>query len=131
MAVLLQAAYEMNARCANPWPKETFSPGASESRITPSSLAFEAPAAFSCPIIALSSSMMVSVGSLWILVRDVGTLSQAPAERDVLARSLVERDQEIIWRNSGSRGHAIVQGLQQSQSLLLGTAGDEGDLQDN
>jgi hypothetical protein len=33
MAVLLQAAYEMNARCANPWPKETFSPGASESRI--------------------------------------------------------------------------------------------------
>ena len=32
------------------------------------------------------SSRMVSVRSLGILVRDTGTLSQAPAERNVLAR---------------------------------------------
>src|SRR5438128_11357569 len=64
--------------------------------------------------------------SLCRLVRDVGALRQAAAERDVLARRLVERDQKIIWRDSGSRDYGLVQGLQQSKSLLLGTAGDEG-----
>src|SRR2546425_764573 len=75
--------------------------------------------------------MMVSVSRLWIRIRDMGTLSQAAAEGNVLARGLVEHDQEIIWRNSGSGDHAVVQGLQQSQSLLLGTAGDKRDLQQN
>src|SRR5437870_1070214 len=32
---------------------------------------------------------------------DVGTLSQAAAEGNVLARCLVERDEEIVWRDSG------------------------------
>src|SRR5438876_11549061 len=62
---------------------------------------------------------------------DVGTLSQAAAEGNVLARCLVERDHEIIWRDVGSRDHAAVQGLQQAQSLLFGTAGDKRDLQQN
>src|SRR6266480_6671221 len=66
-----------------------------------------------------------------LLVRDVGALRQASAERDVLARRLVERNQEIIGRDSGSRDHAIVQGLQQRQPLLLRAAGDEGDLKDD
>src|SRR5262245_2887454 len=66
-----------------------------------------------------------------LLVRDVSALRQAAAERDVLARRLVERDQEIVCRNSRSRDDAIVQGLQQCQSLLPRTAGDEGDLEDN
>jgi len=54
---------------------------------------------------------------LWIFVRDTGTLSQGAAERNVLARGLVERDHEIIWRDVGRRDHAVVQGLQQAQSL--------------
>src|SRR5258707_15404420 len=70
-------------------------------------------------------------GSLRILLGDVRTLRQAAAERDVLARRLVERDQEIIRRDSGSRGDAVVQGLQQRQSLLRRTAGDESDLKDD
>src|SRR5437867_336354 len=60
---------------------------------------------------------------------DVGTLSQAAAEGNVLARCLVERDEEIVWRDSRRGNHPFVQGLQQSQSFLLGTAGDERDLQ--
>ena len=56
-----------------------------------------------------------------------GALRQATTERNVLARRLVERDQEIIGRDSGSRDHAVVHGLQQRQSLLLGAAGDKGD----
>src|SRR6266436_6314011 len=68
---------------------------------------------------------------LWILVRDMGPLSQAAAEGNVLTRGLVERDHEIIWRDVGSRDHAVVQGLQQTQSLLLGAAGDKRDLQQN
>src|SRR5437660_2252173 len=66
-----------------------------------------------------------------LLLRDVRTLRQPSAERDVLARRLVERDQEIIRRDSGGRDDALVQGLQQRQPLLLGTAGDEGDLEDD
>src|SRR6266540_1608369 len=66
-----------------------------------------------------------------LFVRDVGALRQAAAERDVLARRLVERNQEIIGRDSGSRDHAIVHGLQQRQPLLLRAAGDEGDLEDD
>jgi hypothetical protein len=61
----------------------------------------------------------------------VGTLRQTSAERDVLAGRLVERNQEIIRRDSGGRDDAVVQGLQQRQSLLLGTAGDEGDFKDD
>src|SRR5712691_2214446 len=64
-------------------------------------------------------------------VRDTGTLSQAAAERNVLARCFVECDQEIIWRDSGSRYHAVVQGLQQPQPLLPGASGDERNLQQN
>ena len=41
---------------------------------------------------------MVGMRSLWIRGRDVGALSQAAAERNVLARGLVEQDQEIIRR---------------------------------
>jgi len=52
------------------------------------------------------------VRSLWIVGRDVGSLSQAAAERNVLAGNLVERDHEIIRRNSGSRDHSVVQSLQ-------------------
>src|SRR5712664_805073 len=78
---------------------------------------------------AALSSCMVGVRSVWISVRDARTLSQAAAERDVLARRLVDHDHQIIWRDFGGRDHAVVQGLQQSQSLLLGTAGDERDLQ--
>src|SRR5258707_11679667 len=70
-------------------------------------------------------------GSLRILLGDVRTLRQAAAERDILARRLVEGDQEIIRRDSGSRDDAFVQGLQQRQPLLLRTAGDEGDLEDD
>src|SRR2546429_7057070 len=55
---------------------------------------------------------------------DVGTLSQAATEGNVLARGRQEPDHEIIWRDVGSRYHAAVQGLQQAQSLLFGTAGD-------
>jgi len=44
-----------------------------------------------------------------------------------LCRADVERDQEIIWRDSGSVDYAIVQGLQQCQALLSRTARDEGD----
>src|SRR6266436_6802638 len=61
----------------------------------------------------------------------MGPLSQTAAERNVLTRGLVERDHEIIRRDAGSRDYAIVQRLQQSQSLLLGTAGDKRDLQQN
>src|SRR2546425_5584451 len=82
-------------------------------------------------LIPASRKRSVNVRSLWISVGDTGTLSQAAAERNVLARGLVEHDQEIIWRNSGSRDHAVVQGLQESQSLLLGAAGDKRDLQQN
>src|SRR5262249_47586851 len=64
-------------------------------------------------------------------VRDMGSLSEALAERDVLAGDLVERHHQIIRRDSGSRDYFVVQGLQQSQSLLFGTAADESDLQDN
>jgi hypothetical protein len=38
-----------------------------------------------------------------------------------------DRTKEIIGRDSGSRDHAVVHGLQQRQSLLLGAAGDKGD----
>src|SRR5882724_1716526 len=61
MAVLLQATCETNARCANPWPKETFSPGPSESWIIRSSGDIPAPAtirAFS----SLSKARRVSFG---------------------------------------------------------------------
>src|SRR6267142_679303 len=61
----------------------------------------------------------------------MGPLSQTAAERNVLTGGLVERDHEIIWRDVGSRDHAVVQCLQQSQSLLPGTAGNERDLQQN
>src|SRR6267378_2001318 len=61
----------------------------------------------------------------------MGPLSQTAAERNVLTTGLVERDHEIIWRDVGSRDYAVVQCLQQSQSLLLGTAGNKRDLQQN
>jgi hypothetical protein len=61
----------------------------------------------------------------------MGTLSQTAAERNVLARNLVERDHEIVRGDLGSRDNAVVQGLQQCQPLLLGTTGDERDLQYN
>src|SRR5262245_53283919 len=62
-------------------------------------------------------------------VREMGPLGQAATEGNVLARGLVECDHEIIWRDSGRRNHAVVQGLQQAQSRPLGPAGDERDLQ--
>src|SRR6266852_514938 len=68
---------------------------------------------------------------LCIAVRDVGSLSQASAERDVLAGHLIESDHEIIRRDSGSRDHAIIQRPQQSQSFLFRATGDERDLQYN
>src|SRR5262245_18463508 len=71
------------------------------------------------------------VHGLWIGVRDMGSLSEPSAERDVLAGDLVERLHQIIRRDSGRRDYSVVQGLQQSQSLLFGTAGDESDLQYN
>src|ERR1700730_19303151 len=74
---------------------------------------------------------MVSVCRLRIRGQDVGALSQAAPERNVLTRGFVERDQEIVWRDSRSRDHAVVQRLQQAQSHLLGTAGDKRDLQQN
>ena len=58
--------------------------------------------------VGLSSCKMGSWGSFCRRVRDVGTLRQATAERDVLARRLVERDQEIIRRDSGGRDDPIV-----------------------
>src|SRR5258705_9152855 len=61
----------------------------------------------------------------------MGSLSQTAAERNVLTRGLVERDHEIIRRDAGSRDYAVVQRLQQSQSLLLGTAGNKRNLQQN
>src|ERR1700730_3968035 len=61
----------------------------------------------------------------------MGPLSQTAAERNVLTGGLVERDHEIIRRDGGSRYHAVVQCLQQSQSLLLGTARNKRDLQQN
>src|SRR5919197_3593268 len=59
------------------------------------------------------------------LVRDVGALSEAAAERNVLARRFVERDQEIVRGDLRGRDDGVVQGLQQTQSLLLRTARDE------
>src|SRR6267143_1671552 len=59
--VFLQATCETNARCANPWPKEKFSPGASMSWIMRSSGDIPAPAtirAFS----SLSKARRVSFG---------------------------------------------------------------------
>src|SRR5262249_7393709 len=73
----------------------------------------------------------VAADQLTSVASRVGSLSEAPAERDVLAGDLVERHHQIIRRDSGSRDYSVVQGLQQSQSLLFGTAGDESDLQDN
>jgi len=67
--------------------------------------------------------------SRWFLFRDMGPLGQPVAEGDVLARRLVERDQEIIWRDSRRCDHCVVQGLQQAQSLPLGAAGNKRDLQ--
>src|SRR4029077_7629835 len=74
---------------------------------------------------------MARVHSLWIRGRDAGALSEAAAERNVLARGFVERDQEIVWQDSGSRDYAVVQALKQAQSRLLGAAGDKRDLQQN
>src|SRR5262245_24971054 len=71
------------------------------------------------------------VRGLWIGVRDMGSRSEPSAERDVLAGHLVERRHQIIRRDSGSRDYAVVDGLQQSQSVLFGTAGDGSDLQNN
>src|SRR6266481_4320815 len=61
----------------------------------------------------------------------MGPLSLTSAERNVLTGGLVERDHKNIWRDVGSRDHAVVQCLQQSQSFLLGTVGDKRDLQQN
>src|SRR5437879_11652546 len=61
----------------------------------------------------------------------MGSLSQTAAERNVFTGGLVERDHEIIRRDVGSCYHAVVQCLQQAQSLLFGTAGDKRDLQQN
>src|SRR5437016_14534349 len=55
-------------------------------------------------------------------VGDMGTLSQAAAERNVLARRLVERDEEIVRGDLRSRDDTVVQGLQQAKPLLLRTA---------
>ncbi|SEF13444.1 hypothetical protein SAMN05444161_8934 [Rhizobiales bacterium GAS191] len=38
----------------------------------------------------------------------MGPLSQAPAEKNVLARNLVERDHQIVRRDAGSRDHTVV-----------------------
>src|SRR5437899_767842 len=63
-----------------------------------------------------------------LLVRDVDALSETAAERNILARRLVERDHEIVWGDLRGRHHGVVQGLQQAQPLLLRTACDERDL---
>src|SRR5256884_4947576 len=63
------------------------------------------------------------------LVRNVGALSEAAAERNVLARSFVERDHEIVRGDLRGCDDAVVQGLQQGQSLRLRPACDERDLQ--
>src|SRR5262245_12720196 len=62
------------------------------------------------------------VCSLRGIVRNMGTLSQAAAERNVLARNLVERDHEIVPGDLGSRHNAVIQVLQQCQPLLFGTS---------
>src|SRR6476646_9071767 len=69
--------------------------------------------------------------SLVSLSRDMGSLSQAAAERYVLAGNFVEHDQQIVRRDSSSRHHSVIQCLQQSQPLVLRTSGDERDLQYN
>src|SRR6266851_2314535 len=62
-------------------------------------------------------------------VRDVGALGEAAAERNVLARRLVERDQKIVRGDLRGRDDGVVHGLQQTEPLLLRTARDERDLQ--
>src|SRR5882762_5597607 len=63
------------------------------------------------------------------LVRDVGALGEAAAERNVLARSFVERDHEIVRGDLRGCDDAVVQGFQQGQSLRLRPACDKRDLQ--
>jgi len=61
---------------------------------------------------AVKFSLPWLVCGLRNIFRDMGPLSQAPAEGNVLARDFVERDHQIIRRDSGRRNHTVVQGLQ-------------------
>lgn len=61
-----------------------------------------------------SVAFMVSSSPELSLSRDMGSLSQAAAERYVLAGNFVEHDQQIVRRDSSSRHHSVIQGLQQS-----------------
>src|SRR3954471_20341005 len=63
------------------------------------------------------------------LIRDVGALSQTPAEKNILAGNFVERDHQIVGRNAGRRDDAVVECLQQALPLLLGPASDEGEVE--
>src|SRR5277367_3244617 len=58
----------------------------------------------------------------------MGSLCQALAERNVLARNFAKRYHEIVWRDTGRRDQALVERLQQGEPLFLRTPGDERDL---
>src|ERR1700693_1296250 len=88
----------------------------------------EAPRVAKWPYGRRSLHSIVSAGSF---VRDMGALGQALAKRDIFARNLVERDHQIIWRDTRRRDHATIDCLQQGQPLFFGTARDEGDFEED
>jgi len=47
-------------------------------------------------------------------------LSQAAAEGNVLARRLVERDEEIVWRDAAAETNAVVEAFNNPSLFSLG-----------
>jgi len=81
-----------------------------------------------CPTSASFIRVLLCCGLRYSFrVGNMSALSQPPAKRNVLARDLVECDHQIVRRNPGRCDHTVIQGFQQSQPLLLGTAGYKGD----
>jgi hypothetical protein len=66
-----------------------------------------------------------------VALNGVGALRPAPAKREILAPSFVERDYHVVGRHLGRCGDAGVDVFQECQPRLLRPPFDEGEIEDN
>src|SRR5262249_8382678 len=81
------------------------------------------------PRMDMHSSKRGTFGRLGFTLWEMGGLRPPPSEGNILDGRLVECDHEIIRRDRDRSDDVVVERLQQSQFLLLGTPRDKGNLQ--
>src|SRR5580700_1134568 len=94
------------------------------------------------PVIKTTGLLMIIIlamesYSFWLIMaglfarNGVGALGLALAKREILARSFVERDHQVVWRHVGCRGNAGIDILQECEPRLLRPTIYESEIKDN